>query len=245
MWDDPRRLNLLAIALSGVAALMLVAGGLAWVVRQSWFEIREVVVTTPLQRASGAQVEAVIRDLKGTFFTLDLNAAQGTLRAVPWVRSVALRRQWPRRLAIDIEEHVPLARWNDNALVNTRGEVFTATYPGDLPRFEGPDGRAAQMLQHYAAWVALLAPLSLDIGTLRLSSRGGWEIAATGKRGPLAIELGRDDADARIARFVGVYGRTIGALERAGASVAQVDLRYRNGFAVRASGLPATAARKT
>jgi len=245
MWDDPRRLDLMSLALAGVATLMLAAGGVAWLVRQSWCDIHEVVVTTPLARASGVQIEAVIRDFKGTFFTLDLSDAQSALRAVPWVRSVGLRRQWPGRLAIDIEEHVPLARWNDNALVDTRGEVFTATYAGDLPRFDGPDGRSALMTQQYATWTAMLAPLSLSIGTLKLSSRGGWEIAAAGKRGPLAIEVGRDEADERIARFVGVYPRTIGALERAGASVARVDLRYRNGFAARASDLPASPARKT
>ena len=37
-----------------------------------------------------------------------------------------------------IEEHEPLARWNDAALVNTHGEVFAADYNGELPQFDGP-----------------------------------------------------------------------------------------------------------
>src|SRR5207237_1206193 len=47
----------------------------------------------------------------------------------------------------------------------------------------------------------------------------------------LTIELGRDDPSGRLARFVAVHDRTIGALARAGRHIEQVDLRYRNGFA--------------
>jgi hypothetical protein len=34
-------------------------------------------------------------------------------------------------------------------------------------------------------------------------------------------------------RFSAAFARTIGALDRAGTTIAQVDLRYRNGFAAR------------
>ncbi len=63
---------------------------------------------------------------------------------MPWVRKVALRRQWPRRLEVTIEEHSPLARWNDAGLVNAQGEVFVADYDGELPQFDGPEGSAAR-----------------------------------------------------------------------------------------------------
>ena len=123
MWDDERQLNgiSLALVLCAIAALMWVA--LTWLLRQPAFAFREVVITTPLVRASGAHLESVVREeLAGTFFTLDLDRAGLALARVPWVRSVALRRQWPRRLEIDIAEHEPIARWNDAGLVNARGE---------------------------------------------------------------------------------------------------------------------------
>ncbi len=46
----------------------------------------------------------------------------------------------------------------------------------------------------------------------------------------LTLELGRSDMEARLARFVMVYDRTLGRLPP---SVAHVDLRYANGFAIR------------
>jgi cell division protein FtsQ len=234
MWDDPRRLNAASLALAMLAAAAAIAAGSAWLVRQSWFAFRDVVVTAPLARASGAHLEAVVRGgLAGTFFTLDLDRAQSALAAVPWVRGVALRRQWPARLEIEISEHAPLARWNDSGLVGADGEVFVADWNGELPQFSGPEGQSAAMAARYRAWSELLAPLGLSVDELSLSRRGGWRIAAAGSQGTLTLELGREDPDGRLARFVAAHDRTIGALVRAGRAIERVDLRYRNGFAVR------------
>src|SRR5512144_636377 len=143
MWDDAKQLNALSALLAGLAFLMLAAGGVAWLVRQPVFAFREVVVRGELERASAAHLEAVIRDeLAGAFFPMNLDATRASLARVPWVRKVALRRQWPRRLEVEIEEHAPLARWNDGGLVNTDGDVFIADYPGELPQFSGGDGHS-------------------------------------------------------------------------------------------------------
>jgi len=246
MWDDERQLNAAAATLALMAAVALAWAGVAWLVRQPAFAFREVVVTTPLSRANGAYLEAVVRsELSGTFFTLDLARARQALSQVPWVRSAGLRRQWPRRLEIEIEEHAPLARWNDAGLVNTRGEVFVADWNGDLPQFNGPPGASAAMTARYREWSAVVAPLDLAVRGLVLTPRGGWELRTDGRAGPLAIQLGRDDVDARLARLVAAYGRTIDALARAGRSVERVDLRYRNGFAARVPGVIDRAARRT
>jgi len=234
MWDDAKQLNAIAAMLGALVASALLWAGTAWVVRQPVFALTEVVVTKRIERASAAHLEAVVREeLAGTFFTMDLSRAQRALAQVPWVRNVALRRMWPNRLEIEVEEHAPFARWNDSALVNSRGEVFNADWQDDLPQFEGQEGRAAEMSAQYRAWSAVLEPLALAIRTLHLSPRGSWQIKATGPLGALTVELGRDQPDARLARFVAAQPRTLGALARAGTRVDYVDLRYRNGFAVR------------
>ena len=246
MWDDERQLNAAAATLALMALVALAWAGGAWLVRQPAFAFREVVVTTPLSRANGAYLEAVVRsELSGTFFTLDLARARGALAHVPWVRSAGLRRQWPRRLEIEIEEHAPLARWNDAGLVNTRGEVFVADWNGELPQFNGPPGASAAMTARYRDWSAVVAPLDLAVRGLALTPRGGWELRTDGRAGPLSIQLGRDDVDARLARLVAAYGRTIGALARAGRAIERVDLRYRNGFAARVPGVIDRATRRT
>ena len=69
--------------------------------------------------------------------------------------------------------------------------------------------------------------------SVTLSPRGGWQILAAGPQGSLVVELGRDEPDARLTRFVAAQPRTLGTLARAGTRVDYVDLRYRNGFAAR------------
>jgi len=246
MWDKPRELNAIAMVLAAIAVLMLGYALASWIARRPAFEFREVVVQTPLTRVNGAQLEAVIRDeLKGTFFTMRLDRARAALTGVPWVRSVALRRQWPHRLEIAIEEQMPLARWNDVALVNVQGEVFNATYKDPLPKFAGPEGTAAEVTRRYREWGAAIAPLNLSVNEMRLSARGSWHLRLLGQTpnaatsataSPLDVELGREDPVSAMARFVDIYQRTIGVLARNGTRVEQVDLRYRNGFSARVPG---------
>lgn len=254
MWDDVKALNAAAVTLATLVAVALVAGILSWAVRQPVFAFRDIVLTAPLTRANASYVEAVLRgDLHGTIFTLDLDAARRALRAVPWVRHVALRRQWPSRLEVTIDEYTPLARWNDAALVDTDGEVFAADYNGELPQFVGPEGRAAEVASRYREFRDLLAPLGLALTGVRLTPRGSWSlttaqersvksaqersVTSAQERAVLAIELGRGDASQRLATLVGMWPRTIGALMRAGTPVDYVDLRYRAGFAARIPGL--------
>ena len=234
MWDDAKQMNALAVTLAVLAALGLAFALATYVVRLRAFSFDEVVVTTPLNRTNGAHLEAVIRaELAGTFFTMDLAGARNAITRVPWVRDAGLRRQWPNRLEVTIEEHEPLARFNEGGFVNTRGEVFEAESRDALPRLLGPDPRALEMTERYRAWSEALRPLSLELAEVRLSPRGGWRVRVAGNESALTLELGREDADARLARFINAYRGTIGALARSGTRVETVDLRYRNGYAVR------------
>ena len=237
MWDDTKALDATAATLCTITVLAVAASMVAWLARQPAFAIREVVVTTPLARASAPHLETALRDrVSGTFFTIDLEAAREALGGVPWVRSVALRRQWPGRLEVAVEEHVPLARLSDTVLVNTLGEPFVAKSDLATPRFSGPEARSLDMLQHYHAFSALLAPLQFEIVELSLSPRGGWRLLTRGAGPALTLELGRDEPAERLTRFTAAHARTVGLLAREGTRVEYVDLRYRNGFTARVPG---------
>jgi cell division protein FtsQ len=243
MWDSPRQMNLLALLFALAAAALLFWGAVAWSTRQPAFAFRQVVIVGALKRANPAHLEAVIREeLRGTFFTLSLREARASLQSVPWVKSAELRRQWPNRLQIALTEHEPLARWTEGALVDAQGEVFSAEFTGDLPQFAGPDDNAVLVAARFREYGSALAARSLTISELRLSPRGGWQLR-TGGAAALAIELGRDEPGDRLSRFVAYYPRTVAALARAGSRIDYVDLRYRNGFAVRVPGFAEKPAR--
>ncbi len=244
MWDNPRQLNAVALVIVVAAVAMLTCAGTLWAVRQPVFALQEVVIRGPLVRANPAHVEAVVREeLKGTFFTMRLADARTSLVKVPWVRTVALRRAWPKTLEIIVTEHEPLARWNDGALVNLEGETFTADYNGELPQFSGPEGSAADVTAHFREFGQTLMPTGLTLAEIRLSERAAWEIKTEGPA-PLTLELGRVEPGVRLARFVAYYAGTIAKMQRAGTRVDQVDLRYRNGFAARVPEFTETPAKK-
>jgi cell division protein FtsQ len=245
MWDSPRQLNGIALALAIAALVVFAWGVIAWAARQPVFSIRHVVVEGKLQRSSPGHLEAVVREeLHGTFVTLRLADARASLQRVPWVKTIALRRQWPDTLLVTVMEHQPLARWTDGMLVDNEGEVFAADFTGDLPQLSGPEGSARLVATRFLDYGAALAGRSVAISELSLSSRGGWRLR-TGGAAPLTIEIGRSEPVERLTRFIANYGRTVTALARAGARVDYVDLRYGNGFAVRAPGFADKTTRRT
>jgi cell division protein FtsQ len=232
MWDDHRRLNRIAAALYTLAALGVAYALLMTVIRLPLFALREVTVAGQILHTTHEQLDAVAnRQLRGNFFTLDLEAARRSFEKLPWVRNARLRRAWPDRLEVVLEEHEALARWRDVGLVNTYGEVFDAASASRLPVFAGPEGAAGEIALHYVAFRDALAAIGRRPVEVRLSGRRAWQIKLDDGR---LLELGRQDVVRRLARFAEVYPRVA---EQLRATVYRVDLRYPNGFAVRLPGL--------
>jgi cell division protein FtsQ len=183
--------------------------------------------------------------LQGNFFSVDLDAARGAFESVPWVRRATVRRVFPDRLAVRLEEHRAAALWDDDAndgrLVNTFGEVFEANV-GDveddaLPRLAGPPGSAARVLAMQRALGPVLQPLGSPMRTLKLTGHGTWR---TQLANGVVIELGRGELDAvveRAARFVRTLPQVTGALQR---PLLHADLRHPDGYAVRLQGVTTT-----
>jgi cell division protein FtsQ len=228
MWDRPELLNRLANGLYALAGLA-VAYGLLWiVVHMPWFALRHIEVNGASTHVTREQIEAIAAsEMQGTFFTMDLPRVRGAFEKLPWVREVKLRRHWPDRLEVSVTEHVALARWGTGALVNTHGEIFHAAYDGKLPTFIGPAGTSKEVAIQYEFLRRQLAPLGTPPMVVQLTPRKAWQVRLEG--GP-TIELGREDIETRLARYVEAHERTIGTLKR---RVEYVDLRYADGFAVR------------
>jgi cell division protein FtsQ len=228
MWDKPQLLLFVADLLYALAAILLLYAVLFLVVHLPIFPLREVKVTGKLGHVTREQVQYVVKkELKGNFFTMDLNQARVAFEKLPWVRSVNVHRRWPDRLEVVLEEHEALARWGTMALVNTKGELFRAASNADLPVFVGPDGSQAEITERYRVFGQYLAPLHLKPVRVVLSARRAWEVQLNNG---LTLALGREQMEMRLAKFVGVYERTVARIQT---PVHVVDLRYPNGFAVR------------
>jgi cell division protein FtsQ len=201
------------------------------VVHLPLFPLREVKVNGELKHVTREQVQFIVtRALKGNFFTLDLNKTRRTFEKLPWVRNVNVRRRWPDKLEVTMEEHEVLARWNNTALVNTQGELFQAASDQQLPIFSGPADGVQEVASQYEFFRQQLAKTGRRPVTVNLSPRRAWQIKLDDG---LVVELGREHVEQRMEKFVKVYDRTLGRLAQLQKAVDYVDLRYPNGFAVR------------
>jgi cell division protein FtsQ len=247
MWDNAPLLRNIANALLVFSVCAVLYGAAYYAAHlPGLFPLNSVRLSAAPQRVDTAEVMQVVRnEVRGNFFTVDIERLRQSLEKLPWVRNVSIRREFPQRLAVRLEEHQALARWNNNALVNRQGEVFVAKservmpeasgtprpplYGGSeqaLPRFTGQDGAAADVAQHYAQFSQQVAALDLQVTQLALSPRHAWQLRLSNG---MVLELGREDMQQRLARFVEVYPYSLAAIQ---SQVKFVDLRYRNGFAV-------------
>jgi cell division protein FtsQ len=237
MWDNAPLLRSIASALTffSVVAILYVAGH--YVVHQPrLLPIHRVRLVDTPERVLPADVLVVMqREVRGNFFTVDLEKIRHELEKVSWVRNVNVRREFPNSLAIQFEEHQPLARWNDVELVNKQGEVFDAVTKQVLPKFFGYQGSSAEVAQQYAAFSEQLGGLNLKVTQLSLSPRHAWQLHLDNE---MVVELGRESMRQRLSRFVSVYpyglsGGQAVVQKGVGTVPAVVDMRYRYGFAVR------------
>lgn len=234
MWDNPRLLNLVAGALVGAAGLAFAIAATWMLLRSELFPVREVVLVSAVKKISKEEIQAAVRErIAGNFFAVSPQQVRAGLESLPWVRSASVRRVWPDRLEVALEEHVALAQWGDDALINTYGERFMGKASEPLPLFVGPSGTESEVARRFARFAQIVAPLGTSVDRVVLTPRFAWQLRL---QNGLYVMLGRDAdaAEARLTRFVGVYELTLGTLNR---RHEYVDLRYPNGFVLRVAEL--------
>ena len=190
--------------------------------------IRVIEVQGELHSHSSQMLQQTIGErLKGGLLTVDLLELKQAADSLSWVGGASIRRVWPDRLQVRVEEHKPVARWNDADLVTAEGLVFHprgGAVPAGLPTLEGDDRRAPEVAARYLQWRDDLMLVGHLIQTLAVDARGAWSLdLVSGVR----LELGTEHVDQRLQRFLANATQ----LEAAGQPKI-VDLRYSNGFSV-------------
>lgn len=163
------------------------------------------------------------------FLTIDVTGLQDRLSQLPWVYTATVTRQWPNTLIIALVEQRPVARFNDQALLNGDGELFnSASEPisPQLPLFIATPAQRHLILQGYQKMSAILAPLSLQINILAVDARQSWRLQLSNG---IVVLLGKLEPLRRLQYFVAAYPEVIAAKST---MISYVDLRYAQGMAV-------------
>ncbi len=223
------RLQMALGVLAGLAMLAACFGALYWLLAPERFPVSQVELKGNFKHTAKAEIEAALPRAAGNFFALDLAELRAAVERLPWVRRVSVRRVWPGRIEVSIEEHVALARWGDDRLVNTYGEAFSGKTKEVLPAFIGPGGTSAEVTRRYRRFSEIVAPLGTGVERIVLTPRHAWQLRLGNG---LHLMLGRDAdiAEQRLQKFVEAQPATVA---RTGKKHEYVDLRYPNGFALR------------
>ena len=235
MWDNYRVLNILANCLFTLVVLAAAAAIFPLVMNLPVFALKEVSITGTnnidgrIKYITREQINSLISSqIAGSFFTVELDTISNAFEKLPWVRAASVRRHWPHGLEVRLEEHVVLARRGSSELVNIHGEVFTATTNKRLPEFTGPVEGSYEVSQQYVVFRKLLQPLQKNIAQLDFSPRRAWRIHM---EDGVVLELGREQVETRLGLYVLAHDHIASQFKE---QVTYVDLRYPNGFSVRA-----------
>ena len=113
----------------GIGGLALIVAALLFAGKRTadprTFPVNEVEVAGTLDYTDRDSLrEQVVEHSSVGFYSLDLDAIRTDIKRMPWIAEAHIRRISPDRLSIEASEHEPAARWNEDALISKRFEMF-------------------------------------------------------------------------------------------------------------------------
>ncbi len=251
MWNNPRALDIATAAMLALAFVLVAAASLVWLSQLPMFTLKSIRLESTaghLQHVNVATVRAaalprLLNKTHGNFFGIDLELVRTAFESVAWVRRAQVRREWPDLLVVRIEEHQVLGTWDEGRLISRSGELFTANLDeaeeeGKLPALSGPPGSEKDVAQRFHDFTGWFARIGMKPAGVTLSERYAWTVHLDdGSPAGLTVELGRErDARTlieRVDRLTAAYPLVAAKWPK----LRLVDLRYPNGFALRAEGV--------
>jgi cell division protein FtsQ len=217
MWNNSKLLNAMSGCLLGFVALMLLGAALVWLAQRPMFALQSIQIeagaNTPLRHINLATIRSIaLPQIRGNFFSVNLESVRQAFEAVPWIHKAAVRREWPNQVIVSVEEHQPLATWGDEGrLVSVKGDVFTANLDeaeedGELPALSGPAGSEKEVVSRFNEINHWLASIQVEADTVTLSDRYAWNIRLdNGINIDLGTEQDKQTLRNRITRLIAIY----------------------------------------
>lgn len=246
--QEPRRSNgsrlagmifLCAVLLTVFIGTFMVVG---WMEDAQRLPLSKLVVTGERHYTRNDDIRQSILSLgpPGTFMTQDVNIIHQQIERLPWIKQASVRKQWPDKLKIHLVEFVPIARWNDQNMVDSQGNVFSVPVARshekqDLPALSGPEGSQNEVLQGYREMGSFLAKDNFTLKAVAMTARRSWQLTLNNG---IQLNLGRGETMKRLARFVELYPLLEQQAQTDNKRIKYVDLRYDSGAAVGWDALP-------
>lgn len=230
-----RILALAALAAVTAAAAVGYAPLRAWGVRHPYFAVAEIVVAPTAHVRSGALLQWVGLKPGVGIWSVDPGALAARLERHPWIRRASVRREFPRRLVVQVEEREPAAIVLIDQLyyIDRSGVVFARVSPEetlDLPFVTGIEAAVLageRPFPRHAIRQALKllqlmrgAGLPFRVSEVHIEREQGITVFPVEPR--VAFVFGWNRFPLKLARL----GRVLGAFAGRETEIREIDLTY-------------------
>ena len=164
-----------------------------------------------------------------SFFDIDLNHLKNKLEKIEWVRKINVRRSYPNEIIIDIEEHIPILRWNNKMYINKYGEKFNASkIDKSIPILISDESRINEVFAYFKLFNEKLSSRKLDFKITKIMENEIRSLTISLSSG-INIQLGSKDVNNKIPLFFEIY-KSLNTRDLN--KIRYIDMRYTNGFSV-------------
>ncbi len=220
-----------------VIGVMVLGGAMVvkWMDDASRLPLSKLVVTGEMHYTTHDDIRQAILSLgpPGTFMSQNVDVIQQQIERLPWIKQVSVRKQWPDELKIHLVEYVPVARWNDQNVVDADGVSFSLplSHLGQqaMPMLYGPEGSEKEVMAGFYQMSDMLKSSKITLKAASMTARRSWQLVTSDD---MKIELGRDETMKRLQRFIDLYPVLLRQGQTENKRIGYVDLRYDSGAAV-------------
>jgi cell division septal protein FtsQ len=199
--------------------------------RKIYFPIKNVSIESKIINVSEYDVFEKSKNYldSKSFFNFKINILKKEIEKVPWVKSADIRRVYPGKIKIYIEEHTPIAIWNNKSYVNDVGDIFlTQEIKKNLPVIISNQSGNKIMFLYFSLLLKYISDYNFDIEIKKIEENDIRSLSAHLSSG-IIVKFGSKDIRNKIHAFVKIYNTLNSSdLEKIG----YIDMRYSNGFSI-------------
>ncbi len=215
-WVQPIVVAVFACGSMGAAGFLV----LEWVNR----DITQLKIVAPIAQVSESEIrQQLSTHFPSSFFYLDVIDVREQLKKLPMVREASVKKVWPDTLEITLQEEIPVASWNSDAVLSHAGDILPVTVKdAQLPKLEGAVGNSHTVMKHFHLFSSWGKTHQLELMGLKKNGTD-WQLRT---KAGIQIWIDQEDALQGLKRLGAVLNRV--EIDR----VSGIDLRYEQGFAV-------------
>jgi cell division protein FtsQ len=212
------------------AAVASVQRGFDGMMADAGFTVDDIKVTGAVNTRDG-NVTRLLNFRRGDLMLyVDVDEARARVESLPWVKSAQVRRIWPNRVQIKIEERRPIARWLHNDrhfVIDSDGRIIGVTHARGFIALPLVTGKGAP--EAAASFVALVSTQPELKSRVKIAIRRGerrWDLQLANGVG---VRLPEEGAEAALTELVNL-DREQKIFAR---DILSIDLRFANRYVVK------------